>query len=113
MRDRQDTQAASVDDPIMVRRIVDEPLRFLTFVHAAPSADSLRSVVERVAITGQLIRQALTQVPPSDRDAWLDRVLELHEIPDDSPDLPRGCVPYLPCPSIPCSHGGAGRGEGL
>jgi SAM-dependent methyltransferase len=37
-------------------------------------------------------------VPPADRDAWLDRVLGLGELPDDDPELPSGCVPYLPCP---------------
>jgi len=51
-----------------------------------------------VVTTPARFRAALTQVPPSERDAWLDRVLELDGIPADGPDLPRGCVPYLPCP---------------
>ncbi|MFZ5893626.1 MAG: hypothetical protein ACOY0T_21365 [Myxococcota bacterium] len=42
-------------------------------------------------------RAALMSLPAVDRDAWLDRVLELGELPEDSRDLPRGCVPYLPC----------------
>lgn len=33
-----------------------------------------------------------------DRDAWLDRVLGLDGLPEDGPELPEGCVPYLPCP---------------
>ena len=37
-------------------------------------------------------------VPPNARDAWLDLVLGLAELPADGPELPRGCVPYLPCP---------------
>jgi hypothetical protein len=37
-------------------------------------------------------------VPPSQRDAWLDRVLGIDSFPEDCPHLPRGCVPYLPCP---------------
>jgi predicted RNA methylase len=37
-------------------------------------------------------------VPPTDRDRWVDAVLGLGEIPDDEPELPQGCVPYLPCP---------------
>jgi SAM-dependent methyltransferase len=37
-------------------------------------------------------------VPAKDRDAWLDCVLGLDSIPNDGPELPRGCVPYLPCP---------------
>ncbi len=42
-------------------------------------------------------RAALLNVPPTERDAWLDRVLGLRDLPADGPDLPRGCVPYLPC----------------
>ena len=43
-------------------------------------------------------RAALLGVPPADRDAWLDRVLGLDDVPEDGPELPKGCVPYLPCP---------------
>jgi len=38
-------------------------------------------------------------VPPAARDAWLDLVLGLGELPDDGPELPSDCVPYLPCPA--------------
>lgn len=43
-------------------------------------------------------RAALLRVAPAERDAWLDHVLGLRDVPDDGPDLPRGCVPYVPCP---------------
>jgi SAM-dependent methyltransferase len=36
-------------------------------------------------------------VPVNERDAWVDCVLGIGEVPDDGPELPRGCVPYLPC----------------
>jgi SAM-dependent methyltransferase len=42
------------------------------------------------------LRTALLAVPGRDRDAWVDRVLGIDAIPDDSPELPHGCVPYLP-----------------
>ena len=42
-------------------------------------------------------RAALLAVPRDSRDAWLDHVLGLSAPPDDGPELPRGCVPYLPC----------------
>ena len=42
-------------------------------------------------------RAALTGVPESERDGWVDRVFGLEELPEDSSELPRGCVPYLPC----------------
>lgn len=37
-------------------------------------------------------------VPASDRDDWLDQVFGLEAPPNDGPELPRGCVPYLPSP---------------
>jgi SAM-dependent methyltransferase len=40
----------------------------------------------------------LLRVPAADRDVWIDTVLGLDELPDDGPELPRGCVPYIPCP---------------
>ncbi len=43
-------------------------------------------------------RAALVAVPPHERDAWVDRELGLGPPLDDGPELPRGCVGYLPCP---------------
>ncbi len=43
------------------------------------------------------VRESIVDVPRTERDAWLDVVLGLNAIPDDGPELPRGCVPYLPC----------------
>jgi hypothetical protein len=43
-------------------------------------------------------RAALAVVSPTDRDAWIDLVLGLDGLPTDDASLPRGCVPYLPCP---------------
>jgi SAM-dependent methyltransferase len=42
-------------------------------------------------------RAALARVPRDLRDSWIDRLFEVGELPDDGPELPRGCVPYLPC----------------
>lgn len=42
-------------------------------------------------------RAALTNVAAADRDRWVDRVFGLGELPRDGLELPRGCVPYLPC----------------
>jgi SAM-dependent methyltransferase len=53
------------------------------------------SVSDRVAL-GTFI-SAVDEVPPSDREAWLDRIWDLDALPPDDPELPRGCVPYLPC----------------
>jgi hypothetical protein len=55
-------------------------------------------LIDRNAHDRASFRAALFAVPPAARDAWLDLVLDLGELPDDGPDLPRGCVPYLPCP---------------
>ncbi|MEO7112125.1 MAG: class I SAM-dependent methyltransferase [Polyangiaceae bacterium] len=61
------------------------------------SADEMRATIERGAHDPTSFRAAILGVPRIDRDAWLDRVLGLAEIPDDDPNLPSGCVPYLPC----------------
>jgi SAM-dependent methyltransferase len=61
------------------------------------SAEWIRSRLLEDQVTPAVFRAALTSVPFAERDAWLDRVLELDAVPDDGPSLPRGCVPYLPC----------------
>ena len=65
-------------------------------VHGEGAA-RMRALIATGCATPGLFRAAIMRVPPSVRDAWLDAVLGVGEIPDDGPDLPRGCVPYLPC----------------
>jgi SAM-dependent methyltransferase len=60
-------------------------------------AARMRSHISQGLATPAVFRAELARVPPGDRDAWLDHVCELEGIPDDGPELPRGCVPYLPC----------------
>jgi SAM-dependent methyltransferase len=60
------------------------------------SADRARSQLER-GLRPRSFRDDLLAVPPIDRDAWVDRALGLDAVADDGPELPRGCVPYLPC----------------
>ncbi|MBX3184604.1 MAG: hypothetical protein KF915_18390 [Polyangiaceae bacterium] len=62
------------------------------------SADRARTAIEARQHDPSYFREALLEVPPSERDAWLDRVLGIQELPNDGPELPSGCVPYLPCP---------------
>ncbi len=66
--------------------------------HHRDSAARARSSIDRDAHDRAWFRAAFLAVPPDARDAWLDLVLDLRELPDDGLDLPRGCVPYLPCP---------------
>ena len=61
------------------------------------SVERIRSRIERGVHEPSEFRAALLRVPPDERDAWLDLVFGLREVPDDGPDLPRGCVPYFPC----------------
>jgi SAM-dependent methyltransferase len=63
-----------------------------------PVAEHARALLARGARHAAGFRAALLSVPPLERDAWLDCVLGLGELPDDGPELPRGCVPYVPCP---------------
>ena len=62
------------------------------------SAEHVRSLIERGQHAPSTFRAALLGVPPTERDAWLDLVFSLGELPDDGPELPGNCVPYLPCP---------------
>lgn len=61
-------------------------------------AERTRSELRSGALPPANFRAALVSVPPMERDAWLDFVFGLEEVPDDGPELPPGCVPYLPCP---------------
>ena len=61
------------------------------------SAEWIRSQLANSRVTPDVFRTALMRVPPIERDAWLDHVLGLDSVPDDGPELPRGCVPYMPC----------------
>jgi SAM-dependent methyltransferase len=90
-----------------------EPLRRVAFVCTARrfwyaalveerhrlSAARARQSIQRGLHHPSQFRAALLRVPSSSRDAWVDLVLGLdeNELPEDSPELPRGCVPYLPC----------------
>jgi SAM-dependent methyltransferase len=67
--------------------------------HTHPqSADRTRAQISSAQSTPDAFRAALLRVLPADRDGWLDRVLGIDLLPDDGPELPPGCVPYLPCP---------------
>ena len=61
------------------------------------SAELIRSRLSNTQATPAVFRAALTSIPPTERDAWLDLVFGLDALPDDGSELPRGCVPYMPC----------------
>ena len=49
------------------------------------------------ALRGSALLELLLSVPSRLRDDWTDELLGVESLPPDAPDLPRGCVPYLPC----------------
>ncbi len=61
------------------------------------SAGTVRSLIQRGLQDPPSFRDALLRIQPVERDDWLDLVFGLGELPADGPELPRGCVPYLPC----------------
>jgi hypothetical protein len=65
--------------------------------HHRESVTRIPARIGRALHDPPAFRAALLGVPPDERDAWLDMVFGLGELPDDGPDLPRGCVPYVPC----------------
>lgn len=62
------------------------------------AAVGLRARLSTGPLSPVVFRRALERVPVSERDAWIDVVIGIDEVPEDGPDLPRGCAPYLPCP---------------
>jgi SAM-dependent methyltransferase len=62
------------------------------------SAEWVRQRLLKGELPSSVFRAALLCVPESERDVWLDVVLDLHELStEEGPELPRGCVPYVPC----------------
>jgi SAM-dependent methyltransferase len=61
------------------------------------SAESVRSLIERGQCEPSLFRAELTRIQPGVRDPWVDQLFELGAPLEDGPQLPVGCVPYLPC----------------
>ena len=59
-------------------------------------ADRTRALVEAGRCDPPAFRAALLAEPFAARDAWVDRVFGIDGLAEDGPDLPRGCVPYLP-----------------
>ncbi|ACY13951.1 hypothetical protein Hoch_1397 [Haliangium ochraceum DSM 14365] len=57
----------------------------------------MRSQLIAGKLSPAAFRTALTRVPVVERDAWLDALFGLDGLPEDGPDRPHGCVPYLPC----------------
>jgi SAM-dependent methyltransferase len=61
------------------------------------SAEDARQSIERGLHDPSAFRAALLDVPAAEREAWVDLVLGLDDLPGDGPALPPGGVPYLPC----------------
>lgn len=57
----------------------------------------MRRSLSAGATSPAAFRAALLGLAERERDAWVDEVFGLDELPSDGPELPRGCVPYLPC----------------
>jgi hypothetical protein len=57
----------------------------------------LRSDLRSARLTPAAFSAALEEIPARSRDEWLDLLWDIEDLETDTPDLPRGCVPYLPC----------------
>jgi SAM-dependent methyltransferase len=55
-------------------------------------------LVQKGAIAPATFARALRSTPEATRDTWLDLIWDIDDVPDDEEALPRGCVPYMPCP---------------
>ena len=56
-----------------------------------------RLLTDHEPSASELLRRSLDAMPSRNRDAWLDSVLGIDAFASDGPDLPPGCVPYIPC----------------
>lgn len=61
------------------------------------SAEAARRAIEGGRHAPAAFRAALLDVPAGEREAWVDSVLGVDDLPPDGPALPAGGVPYLPC----------------
>lgn len=62
------------------------------------SAERIRRRIQRGRHDPETLREAFLKIAPGERDGWLNALLAIDDVPDDGPEVPRGCVPYLPCP---------------
>lgn len=60
-------------------------------------AQSAQAQIAAGTLRGAALGDLLMSVPARDRDAFADVLLGLDDAPPDDVELPRGCVPYLPC----------------
>lgn len=65
--------------------------------HLHESAHQVRSAITQQKCDPVQFRAALMNVPAIERDTWVDAVFGLDNLLEDGPELPSGCVPYLPC----------------
>jgi len=57
----------------------------------------LRAELRSTGVTPATFAAELDAIPGPDRDEWLDLLWDVDGVAIDDPELPRGCVPYLPC----------------
>lgn len=60
------------------------------------SAREAHELVSQGSLRGDALLRRILEVPLVDRDAWVDVLLGIDQVPDDAPGLPRDSVPYLP-----------------
>lgn len=65
---------------------------------AGADGEEVRALLSAGTLTPAKFRAAIESVPHFGRDAWVDEIFGIQDVPTDGPELPRGCVPYLPCP---------------
>src|SRR5687767_10872715 len=60
-------------------------------------AHAARTAIRAGSLRGAALLEVIASLPASERDGWVDEVLEIESVVADAPNLPRGSVPYLPC----------------
>jgi hypothetical protein len=65
-------------------------------MHRFQDPGAVRAQLVNGTMTPAMFRATLTSIPVELRERWIDEALGIDGVPDDGPELPRGCVPYLP-----------------
>ena len=62
-------------------------------------AKRIRDLLQNGEAAPTTLATAFYATPSAEWDHWLDLVWDIDGVPEDGAELPRGCVPYIPCPA--------------
>lgn len=83
--------------PLVIRLAISTADVLNSCVTSASEVRVARAEIQAGTLRGKALVERIEKLPASERDGWIDEVLDIDSLVADAPDLPRGSVPYLPC----------------